>query len=103
MVDMNQYQSAALSTALDSASNLNYVALGLAGEAGEFANKIKKRMRDDRLDTKGAIDELGDCLWYIAVAAYLLGVDLSSVAHLNMEKLEDRQARAVIQGAGDYR
>lgn len=87
---------------------LAYAALGLAGEAGEFANKVKKVLRmDTRLDdpeTKARlVDELGDTLWYVSQLATELGTTLTQVAERNLEKLEGRTARSAIQGNGDVR
>ena len=82
--------------------------LGLVGEAGETADKIKKILRDkDGLvseeDRELVIKELGDTLWYIASIARYLGVPLSSVADGNIEKLESRYQRNQIHGEGDKR
>ena len=85
-----------------------YSVLGLTGEAGEAAEKIKKLLRDK----KGVIDdeayrlivlELGDVLWYVAHASSRLGLPLSEVARLNIEKLASRQRRGKIRGSGDRR
>lgn len=87
---------------------LCYVGLGLTGEAGEFADKAKKVLRDaagrvdeDRRTALAA--ELGDVLWYVAMACDELGVSLESVAAGNVAKLRSRKARGVIGGAGDVR
>lgn len=82
-----------------------YTALGLAGEAGEIANKAKKLLRDgDSFKLRNDIrDELGDVLWYLARLTDELGVELSNVAHNNREKLESRKDRGVIGGSGDNR
>ena len=82
--------------------------LGLAGEAGEAADKVKKILRDKdgkvSLDDKGAISkELGDVLWYLANISRYLGIPLSEVASGNIEKLESRYQRNKIHGAGDER
>lgn len=87
---------------------LAYPTLGLAGEAGELANKVKKVIRDDnsQLTSKAKqaiILELGDCLWYISAIAGELGVSLDTVARLNLTKLRDRQRRGKISGSGDNR
>jgi len=87
---------------------LTYPALGLAGEAGEVAEHVKKSIRDDG----GAIlperraamaAELGDVLWYLAQLATELDLDLDAVAELNLEKLRSRQQRGVLSGSGDER
>lgn len=66
-------------------------ALGLAGEAGEFADHIKKVVfHGHALDQDYSTKELGDQLWYIADAAKALGVKLSAVAGGNVKKLQAR-------------
>ena len=87
---------------------LGYLALGLAGEAGEVANKIKKIYRDTHgtitPDAQAAIQkELGDVLWYAAELATLLGLRLSEAAQGNLDVLADRQRRGVLGGSGDAR
>ena len=82
---------------------LEYTALGLASEAGEFAGKVKKMIRDKTYDTDAMIAELGDVLWYVARAAAELDVHLSDVAKDNIEKLKSRQDRGKLGGSGDSR
>ncbi len=87
---------------------LYYTTLGLVGEAGEIANKVKKIMRDnngklEEINKADIFDELGDVLWYCATIADELGVNLEDVAKLNLIKLEDRMNRGKIQGSGDKR
>lgn len=87
---------------------LKYVALGLAGEAGEVANKVKKIDRDDDEQvTEEAVaailEEVGDVLWYASQLAEELGTDFSLVAEGNLDKLLDRKERGVIGGSGDKR
>ena len=82
--------------------------LGLVGEAGETADKIKKLIRDkdgavSDEDKELVTKELGDTLWYIASVARYLGVPLSEVASLNIDKLESRYQRDKIHGEGDKR
>jgi len=68
--------------------------LGVAGEAGEVADIVKKYLYHDSgsLDRDHIIEELGDVLWYVAVAAHTIGVTLADVAHFNAEKLAKRYA-----------
>ena len=81
-----------------------YHCLGLAGEAGEFVDKIKKSWRNQApLDRDAALRELGDVLWYITACARDLGSSLEEVASLNIAKLADRAARGVIKSEGDNR
>ena len=85
-----------------------YYALGLAGEAGEVADKIKKVYRDCGGDytpeVKAAIIlELGDVLWYMARLAGWMGVSLGVVALRNVTKLMGRKQRGTTKGSGDNR
>ena len=88
--------------------NLLYPTLGLCGEAGEVAEKVKKMVRDDGGELTVArrdalAGELGDVLWYVAQLATEAGLELSEVAEGNLAKLRSRQERAVLQGSGDDR
>jgi len=92
----------------DAGSNLTYPALGLCGEAGEAAEKVKKAIRDDggqltpeRREALAA--ELGDVLWYVAQLATEAGLDLDQIAGANLDKLLSRRDRDVLQGSGDFR
>lgn len=82
---------------------LEYTALGLASEAGEFAGKVKKWIRDGKKDDDALVAELGDVLWYVAQAAAAMDVHLSDVAKMNVDKLKSRKERNVISGEGDNR
>lgn len=82
--------------------------LGLVGEAGETAEKIKKILRDkdgkaSKQDRVLITKELGDILWYVASIARYLGIPLSEVAELNIKKLESRRQRDKLHGEGDER
>jgi NTP pyrophosphatase (non-canonical NTP hydrolase) len=103
--DIDAYQAAAISFAIypkDAA--ISYPTLGLCGEAGEVAEKVKKHIRDGRtLDRAELAKELGDVLWYLAVLADDLGLTLSEIADINIRKLMDRKTRGVISGSGDNR
>lgn len=103
----DEYQHEANDTMVypDSAS-LYYPALGLAGEAGEVANKIKKIIRGDTppIDWREQIAaELGDVLWYIAALCHDLDIPLSTVASGNLDKLRSRKSRGTLAGSGDDR
>jgi len=109
-VDISEYQRRSRATAVypDAGDNLAYPALGLCGEAGEAAEKVKKAMRDDggvlTEDRREALAaELGDVLWYVAQLATEAGLDLGEVAGDNLAKLLSRQERGVLQGSGDTR
>ena len=88
--------------------NYVYPTLGLAGEAGELANKIKKIERDhagivtDEVRA-GIASELGDLLWYIAALSTELGMNLETVAEANIQKLALRQQHGTLRGTGDGR
>lgn len=78
--------------------------LGLVGETGEIAEKIKKHIRDgNSLDTADMTKELGDALFYLAGLAGHFGIRFSSVVSTNLNKLYDRKKRGVLQGSGDNR
>ena len=86
----NEYQQLALRTARPNA-DLIECALGLTGESGEFADLLKKSLcQGHEFDKTEAVKELGDILWYVAVASHLLGVPLSEVMATNIEKLKKR-------------
>lgn len=81
-----------------------YPALGLSGESGEIAEKVKKWLRGDReLDVEGLLGELGDPLWYITALAADLGFSLQDVVDYNVNKLSSRKERNVLKGDGDSR
>lgn len=83
-----------------------YPSLGLNGEAGEVADKVKKLYRDKPdydLAIKDIAKELGDTLWYLSEVARHFGFTLQEIAQMNIKKLADRRARNVIHGAGDNR
>jgi len=78
--------------------------LGLVGEAGEVAEKVKKLLRDDtKVDKDDIIKELGDVAFYLTALANYFDGTLSDVLETNMDKLNSRQARGVLRGSGDNR
>tara|TARA_Y100001937_G_C6863368_1_gene217331 strand:+ start:171 stop:485 length:315 start_codon:yes stop_codon:yes gene_type:complete len=78
--------------------------LGLVGEAGEVAEKIKKLIRDStRFTTEEIESELGDVLFYLTAIANHLGSSLTDVISNNVSKLDDRENRNVLRGSGDKR
>ena len=100
---LSQYQAQAKETAIypkDKA--LEYLALGLVGEAGEVANKIKKVIRDGT-SPNNVRDELGDVLWYLAMLSTEIGYSLDTIADKNLWKLANRKERNVLGGSGDNR
>ncbi|HEY8999596.1 MAG TPA: nucleoside triphosphate pyrophosphohydrolase family protein [Candidatus Saccharimonadales bacterium] len=107
----DEYQQKALTTMLgghDSMVAKTILALGVAGEAGEVADKWKKilayqngEVTSD--DVAELAKEMGDVLWYLAVLAESLGLKLGDIAKANNAKLASRQTRGVIRGRGDNR
>ena len=77
--------------------------LGLVGEAGEVAEKIKKYFRDEDYSQEDIVKELGDVLFYVTALANHIGSDLQTVMNTNISKLQDRLNRNKIQGSGDNR
>ena len=107
---ISQYQELSRRTATypGAGDNIVYPTLGLAGEAGEVAEKVKKLLRDDggvlSEERRAALAaELGDVLWYVAQVATEAGLDLEEVAQGNLDKLLSRQQRGVLSGSGDQR
>lgn len=105
--------------------NMVFPAMGMAGEAGELLDKIKKHWRNESARTAGAfernqeaamsaaslkpeqrqaiIEEMGDVLWYIHAMCQELGSSLEEVAFVNMEKCKGRLKRGTTLGEGDVR
>lgn len=113
-MDFNEYQELTHKTAgyAKAGEDFIYPALGLTGEAGEVADKIKKHIRDDNIKVPADLSheqrmeltkELGDVLWYIAQLSAQIGVDLETVAKTNIEKTHSRFDRNQISGSGDNR
>lgn len=118
-MEINEYQRQARETFLLANHNVAqlYLALGMCGEAGEAAEKIKKAIRNKLVndpneslvisskdcDVELIKKELGDQLWYIANIAEEFGWSLEEVAQLNLDKLSDRKDRGVVNGEGDIR
>ena len=109
-MDFKEYQKLSRETAIypDMGHNYIYPTLGLVGEAGEIAEKIKKVIRDNN----GVLDEerkqmikkeLGDVLWYLAQLSTELELSFDDVASFNIEKLASRKKRGTIHGDGDNR
>lgn len=119
---LNEYQQKAMRTSTESSSNFAYMTYGLGAEVGEFMDKVAKwvRKNEARIEHNGIVfntceederdnnlveikKELGDCLWFIAGIADVMGWSLEDVAESNIAKLADRQKRGVIIGNGDNR
>lgn len=107
----NEYQKKALETAIfnkDPLMDKTIWAMGISGEAGEILEKWKKIVayKDGKItdeDIEGLKKELGDVLWYVALLAHSLNIELDDVVKLNVEKLASRKARGVQKGQGDNR
>lgn len=109
-MDFETYQKQSRKTAMypDKDNNFIYPTLGLVGESGEVAEKIKKVIRDKNnvIDesTKSEIKkELGDVLWYLSQLSSELNLSLDDIANTNLEKLFSRMERNQLHGEGDNR
>ena len=104
--DLDMYQKVAKSTAIYPREQaIIYPSLGLTGEAGEVANKVKKIIRDgtNQNTIQEISNEIGDVLWYVALLADDIGVKLSDIANDNLIKLANRKKNGTIHGSGDDR
>jgi NTP pyrophosphatase (non-canonical NTP hydrolase) len=109
-MNFNEYQKKSRKTAIYpyKGKNFIYPTLGLVGESGEVAEKIKKILRDkngiiEKEDREEIKKELGDVLWYLAQISTELKIKLDDVAKTNLEKLFSRLKRGKIKGSGDNR
>lgn len=118
---LNEYQKKAMLTCMTSCENVAYMLTGLTAEVGEVNDKIAKAIRKGYLSIHRndiawwvkdysaqnmkieIVKELGDCLWFIAGMAKMLGYTLEEVAETNIAKLASRAERNVIDGNGDNR
>jgi NTP pyrophosphatase (non-canonical NTP hydrolase) len=99
--DLNQFQKHASKFALFEnvkTDPIVYLTIGLLGETGEIAEKIKKLLREGnnkltKNNKEDLILELGDVLWYLSQLSRILGTDLTTIAHKNIKKLESRLKR----------
>lgn len=108
-MDFNLYQFSAKKTATYPQERaLEYLILGMCSEAGEVAGKYKKIIRDNngvmtQEHKENLLSEIGDVLWYAAMACDELNTQLSAVARKNLDKLYSRKERGKISGSGDNR
>lgn len=108
-MNLNEYQQKQQETAIyPKEIGPLYCALGLCGEAGEVAEKIKKIYRDEEgklsMEAFAALKkELGDVLWYISAMANEIDCSLEGIALENLAKLQSRKERGVLTGSGDTR
>lgn len=106
---LNEYQQTTLETAdCPEEYRIVYPALGMAGEAGEVADKVKKVIRDNNADfsplrCEEIAMEIGDVLWCCAVLAGRIGYRLDTIARMDNRKLESRRLRGKLGGSGDNR
>lgn len=100
-MDFRKYQQAAFRTTPYSEHDLKdpqtfnqalaLGGLGVAGEAGEVADYLKKVVfHDHPLDVNKVRKELGDVLWYVAFVASVCGLTLDDIAVANIDKLLER-------------
>lgn len=111
-MDFDEYETLAKSTATyegkQAEYQLMYLTIGIAGETGEIAEKVKKILRNDdgviSEEMREALKhEVGDVLWYLSQFSRLLGFSVSEAAEANLKKIADRRARNVIKSTGDNR
>lgn len=111
---IDKYQAECMRTAVfDERWGIMYPAIGMAEESGEVVGKIKKWMRDDSPSgpddmpgwkrIKEIAYEIGDNLWYASVLAGFLGIKMSDILRMNIEKIRSRHAKGTIHGSGDER
>lgn len=108
-MDSNEFQAFCKTTAVfPKEMAIPYLTLGLVGEAGEVAEKVKKIIRDksgkfSMVDEMAIATELSDVLWYLAMLGDELGFTLTELYDINYEKLKSRQERGKLHGSGDNR
>ena len=123
-MNLNEYQEKAMATCTESSSNFSYMMLNLVGEVGEFASKVAKEIRKEKMwignrfeinklwisaneDQEKVKEELkkeaGDILWQLSGLCKVMGWNLEDIAQMNLDKLASRQKRGVIVGNGDNR
>ena len=109
MLDFKEYEKVAMSTKVGWNNNeILYPLIGMCGETGEVADKIKKVLRDkngdfsedDRIEI---LKEIGDTLWYMTALCHDLGYSLEDAANINLSKIVKRRAENTIHGEGDNR
>jgi len=113
-MDFSTYQSESRKNTVypDIGNNFIFPTLGLVGEAGEIAEKVKKLIRDKNTNTPDMVraddkteiaKELGDVLWYLSQLATEFGIELDTIAALNLDKIQSRRERDQVKGNGDNR
>lgn len=118
-MELNEYQRRAMTTCMPSSENFTYMFLNLVGEVGEFASKVAKGVRkqkvridenkistlDDAIELVSWEGELakeaGDILWQLSGLCSILGWSLNDIAQMNLDKLAARKEAGTIDGNGD--
>ena len=102
-MELNEYQSKASKFMKPQCSNYSYLGMGLAGEAGEVCDKLKRLIRGDGVIDDCLLHEIGDCLWYLSQLSDFFKVPLEQIAQMNIDKLTARKEAGTIAGTGDKR
>lgn len=92
-MNFNRYQELAERTAgrMDTEKRLANFSMGVAGEAGEVCDYLKKVLfHGHEMDKDILAKELGDVLWYVATLANTVDISLEDIAIKNIEKLQKR-------------
>ncbi len=117
---LNEYQDKAMGTCMQSCDNYSYMMLNLVGEVGEFASRVAKAIRSEKIKIKEndiciSLDNLeellpldeelkleaGDILWQLSGLCHVMGWKLEDVAQANLDKLAARKQAGTIDGNGD--
>ena len=108
-MNLKNYQGIIAETAVfPKEIGLLYCGLGLCGEAGEVAEKVKKLYRDsDGVITEefkqALAKEMGDVIWYLTAMAEIIGISMEEILQINYDKLMARKATSTLHGSGDDR
>lgn len=130
-MELNEYQDKAMETCMETCDNFSYMMLNLMGELGELSSKVAKAIRkgyiniydndvvlpavlsngDVNPEVNEYLDELfqelqleaGDILWELSGLCYIFGWRLDEIGQMNLDKLQSRKERGVIDGNGDLR
>lgn len=121
-MEMNEYQKNAMKTCMPTSNNWSYMFLNLVGEVGEFASKVAKHIRKEKVfidgnhfivecgcggitneETEDLQKEVGDVLWQLSGLCSVMGWSLNDIAQQNLDKLASRQLRNTLEGNGDNR
>ena len=103
-MNISDYQKWTIETAVypdagkQTFNEMLYLTLGMCSEAGEFAGRIKKIVRGDKVDPVSVVSEASDVLWYLTRIASTMNISMEELAQFNYEKLSKRQKEGSIQG-----